>query len=367
MIQRIFSANMLYALAAMGLAFVLAYYSTPLARRLAIRCECFDIPDGKRKCHAAPIPYFGGLAIFAGFAIPFLLFAFFLTGTLPNEIFVIFIGGLSICLAGLFDDIYGMAPKLKLLLQIIISAFTAHFGFVIEYITLFGFTIRFGMFAEVVTVIWLVCVINAVNLIDGLNGLAGGISVLESFALLITALLMGNPVCAAASAALCGAVLGFLPFNFGKASIFMGDAGSMTIGYIMACISVLGLFKAQALFSILVPAMIFALPVMDALNAFFRRIMHGQSPFTADHKHLHHVLVENGFSPMQSVLVLLGAVGLFCISSVIYIHYQAISLILFLSGMILLLILKHNKRIFSRLKKQNIPPVHRTGESISTK
>ncbi len=372
MIERLFSPNMLYALVSLAFAFFIAYYGTPLMRKLACRCNCFDVPDGKRKCHGEPIPYFGGLAIFAGFSAAFLLFSYLLTGTLPSELLVIFIGGLAVCLVGLLDDIYGMSPKVKLLLQIAIAAFTAHFGFSIEYITLFGHSIRFGVFAEPITVVWLVVIINAVNLIDGLNGLAGGISVLESFALLVTALLMGNPVCAVASAALCGAALGFLPFNFsfyssdfGKATIFMGDAGAMLIGYVMACISVLGLFKAQALFSIIVPAMIFALPVMDAVNAFFRRIVHGQSPFSADHKHLHHVLVKNGFTRTQSALILMGAVALFCIASVLYVKFHIISLILFLSGVVLLMILKYGKHFPRRFrKKTEIPPVHHTNETI---
>ena len=237
MIKNFSSPDMLYALAALALGFLAAYYGTPLARRLALRCGCLDVPDGKRKLHAAPVPYFGGIAIFGGFSVAFLLFSYMLTGTLPSELLVMFIGGASICLVGLLDDMYGMRPLVKFFCQILVSVFTAYFGFAIEYITLFGRTLRFGALAEAVTVIWLLVIINAVNLIDGLDGLAGGISVLESFALLITAILMGNPVCAIAAAALCGATLGFLPFNFGKATIFMGDAGSMFIGYILACIS----------------------------------------------------------------------------------------------------------------------------------
>ncbi len=351
MIQNFFSPNLLYALAALALAFLAAYYGTPLARKLAVYCGCFDIPDGKRKLHADPVPYFGGLAIFGGFSAVFLLFSYFLTGTLPSEILVIFIGGLMICTVGLLDDLYGMRPVVKFLFQILVSLFTAHFGFAIEYITLFGYSIRFGIFSELVTVIWLVAIINAVNLIDGLDGLAGGVSVLESFALLVTALLMGNPLCAVASAALCGAALGFLPFNFSKATIFMGDAGSMLIGYIMACISVLGLFKAQALFSIIVPAMIFALPVMDAVMAFFRRILNGQSPFAPDRKHLHHVLIEHGFTPTQSVLLLMLAVALFCIASVLYVKFPGMSLLLFALSVVYVGLLKYDKHLPKRFGK----------------
>ncbi len=357
---------MLYALAALALAFLVAYYGTPLAKRLAVRCRCFDVPDSKRKLHASPIPYFGGLAILAGFSAAFLLFSYMLTGTLPCEILVIFIGGMVICFVGLIDDMYDMRPIIKFGFQILISVFTAHFGFAIEYITLFGHTLRFGVFAEAVTVVWLLVIINAVNLIDGLDGLAGGISALESFALLITAILMGNPVCAVAAAALCGATLGFLPFNFGKATIFMGDAGAMFIGYVMACISVSGLFKAQALFSIIVPAMIFALPVIDTVTSFFRRIFHGQSPFAADHKHLHHVLLENGFSATQSVVALMIASAIFCTASILYVKYELISIGLFILSVAFLAVLKYDKHFLDRLKKKTMHTgtVHNTNETI---
>jgi UDP-GlcNAc:undecaprenyl-phosphate GlcNAc-1-phosphate transferase len=260
-----------------------------------------------------------------------------------------------ICTVGLIDDIYDMRPAMKLLLQTLVACFTAFYGFTIEYITLFGFTISFGAFSVPMTVIWIVVIINAVNLIDGLDGLAGGITALESFALLTTAILMGDPICAVASAALCGAVLGFLPFNLGKASIFMGDAGAMLIGYVMACISVSGLFKAQALFSIVVPAMIFALPVLDVVDSFFRRLVRGQSPFAADHKHLHYVLLENGFTPAQSVLSLTAVAALFCVASVLYVKYRLLSVCLFVVGAAFLAVLKFDKKLLKRCKKKTVP------------
>jgi UDP-GlcNAc:undecaprenyl-phosphate GlcNAc-1-phosphate transferase len=366
MIKNFSSPDMLYALAALALAFLAAYYGTPLARHLAVRCGCFDVPDGKRKLHAEPVPYFGGIAILGGFSVAFLLFSHMLTGTLPGELLVMFIGGASLCFVGLIDDMYGMRPLVKFFCQILISVFTAHFGFAIEYITLLGHTLRFGAFAELITVVWLLVIINAVNLIDGLDGLAGGVSALESFALLITAILMGNPVCAIAAAALCGATLGFLPFNFGKATIFMGDAGSMFIGYILACISVFGLFKAQALFSIIVPAMIFALPVMDTVAAFFRRIIHGQSPFAADHKHLHHVLLENGFSAKQSVVALMIASAIFCVASILYVKYRLLSVGLFALSVAFLAVLKFDKHLCFRFKKKTMRAgtVGKTNETV---
>ncbi len=363
MLKHFSSPDMLYVLVALAMAFAISYIGTPLARELAIRCRCFDCPDETRKLHAAPVPYFGGLAILCGFSASFLLFSYLLTGSLPSEMVVIFIGALAICFVGLLDDLYDMRPLVKLFFQIVIAAFTAYFGFSIEYINLFGTVVRFGVFSEFVTVLWIIAITNAANLIDGLDGLCCGVSVLESFALLVTAVLMGNPVCAVAAAALCGASLGFLPFNFSKASIFMGDAGAMLIGYILACVSVSGLFKAQALFSILVPAMIFALPMIETVTSFFRRIFRGQNPFAADHKHLHYVLVENGFTATGSVLVLLAASALFCIASVLYVKYRLLSIILFLMTVAGLAVLKHDRQFLKRFGKK-IPEKNNQNSNI---
>ncbi len=343
MLKNFASPAVLYALAALASAFVFAYLGTPLAGKLAALCSCYDVPDEKRKLHDSPVPYFGGLAIMLAFSVSFLVFAALFTGDIPSELVVIFTGGLAVTALGLYDDMYDMPPLAKLFFQLLICFFTAHYGFTIEYIHVFGMTLRFGVFAEAVTVLWLCAIINAVNLIDGLDGLASGVSALEALTLLLTAIFMGNPVCAVASAALLGSLLGFLPFNFSKATIFMGDAGALFIGYVMGCISVSGLFKAQALFSIIVPAMIFALPVIETVTSFFRRLFCGKSPFAADHKHLHYVLVENGFSKTGSVIILMSAAALFCIASVLYVRFKLISLALFAVTAVMLVILKRNK------------------------
>ncbi len=346
---------------ALGVSFLL----TPSARCLATRCGCLDYPDKKRKLHATPIPYFGGLSIFTGFAATCFLYVLLLTGAVPRELIVILIGAAAICLVGLWDDFRPIPPLVKLLCQILVSAWTAWFGFTIDHITLFGHEISFGILSEPITVLWLVAMSNAVNLIDGLDGLACGVTIMESFALFVTAVIMGEPVFAIVSAALCGACLGFLPFNFAKASIFMGDAGALMIGYVMGCISVAGLFKAQALFSIIVPAMIFALPVLETVTSFFRRIFRGKNPFSADHKHLHYVLIENGFTPTGSVIVLMSATALFCIASVLYIRFKPLSLILFLLTVLVLCVLRYDKRFLSRFFSQkDAVPAEQTGEPI---
>ena len=362
----VFKTELLFSLAALLAAFLTAFFTTPLAKKLAVRCNCFDVPDGKRKMHHEPIPYFGGLSIFGGFAVAAIVFSLIWTKGIASDIAVMLIGSICICFVGLLDDMYDIRPLYKMLAQVSVSAFTVYFGGAIEYTTVFGFTIRLGALAFPVTVLWLVLIINAVNLLDGLDGLASGVSALESFALLITSLIMGNPICALASAALCGAVLGFLPFNSNRASIFMGDAGSMVIGYIMACISVFGLFKAQALFSIVVPALIFALPVMDTVLAFFRRIFKGQNPFQADRQHLHHKLLDSGFTARQSVLVIYIASAVFCIASILYMKYKWIALSLVVVGFAFLEILKYRKKISQFLKRERVSDdaVQNSGTSL---
>lgn len=329
-------------------AFAVSFFATPSAGKLARLCNCYDKPDGKRKLHSFPVPYFGGLAILFGFILSVSAFSYFWEGMIPRSIAVMILGGMAITFVGVIDDMYDMHPLVKLFCQIAVSAFSALFGGRIEHTTLGGETLILGWLSIPVTVLWMVLIINAVNLIDGLDGLCGGVTALESFALLVTAVIMGNGVCILASAALCGAVLGFLPHNTSRATIFMGDAGAMFIGYIMACISVFGLFKAQALFSIVVPALIFALPLLDTFIAFFRRVAKGQSPFRADHAHLHHRLIENGFTPKQSVIAIYLAAAVFCIASIMFMKYKLLSILLVLADLLFLELIKHRRMIFKR-------------------
>jgi UDP-GlcNAc:undecaprenyl-phosphate GlcNAc-1-phosphate transferase len=348
----VFQTGLFFAFAAILFSFLLAFILTPLARKLALRCNCLDVPDGKRKMHKDPVPYFGGLSILIGFAVSSLFFSLLSMGMIPREILVMLLGGTGICLVGLLDDMYDIRPGYKFLAQIAIASFTVCFGGAIEYTTVWGLSLRLGGFSFPVTVFWIVLIINAVNLIDGLDGLASGVCAMESFALFVTAVVMGNSVCAIAAAALCGASLGFLPYNINGATIFMGDAGSMLIGYVMACISVFGLFKSQALFSIVVPALIFALPLMDTVFVFCKRIASGRSPFRADKQHLHHKLLYNGFSPCQSVLAIYVAAAVFCIASVLYMYHQVVSVSLCVLDLAYLEALKNDRAFLHRIKSE---------------
>lgn len=348
MLETVFRTENIFCLFGLLFGGVGSLLLVPLAKRLARICDCIDRPDGERKLHPYPVAYFGGLAILAGFVISVLALSFFVMGTVPRQIAVLVIGGIAICFIGAIDDMISLRPLVKFLLQIGVSLFSALFGGAIEYVNFFGHTIEFGVFSVPITVLWMVLIINAVNLIDGLDGLAGGVTALESMTLMLTALLMGNVVAAIASAALCGAILGFLPYNVNRATIFMGDAGAMLIGYAMASISVFGLFKAQALFSIVVPALIFALPILDTVIAFFRRLLRGQSPFTADHAHIHHKLMDSGLSAGKSVLAIYAASAVFCLASVLFSRYTLIAILMGVLAVVFLKLLQYRSIIFGK-------------------
>jgi len=212
---------------------------------------------------------------------------------------------------GIFDDIYALGAKLKLVVQIVAALVVVlgEDGLVIEILSnpnIFSSDPywELGWLSVPVTAIWIVGMTNAVNLIDGLDGLACGVSSISSLTLLVIALLVKEPQIALLVAALAGGCLGFLPYNLNPAKIFMGDTGSTFLGYVLGCISVQGLFKMYTLISFVVPFLLFGLPIFDTCFAFIRRIAHGQSPMHADRSHVHHRLIDMGFSQKQAVAVL---------------------------------------------------------------
>lgn len=320
-------------------AFIISCLLTPIMRRMAICIGAVDRPDGKRKLQSEPVPYFGGVAIVFGFIIASAAILFMPCGV-PKTYPIILIGTVLITLLGVIDDIADMRSYVKFLGQIIIALFTVSCGGAVEYISLFGRYIDLGVLSFPITVIWIVLVINSVNMIDGLDGLACGISSFSLMALLVSALIMGDPISAVLAGAMCGAALGFLPYNITPATIFMGDAGAMALGYVMACISVFGLLKGQAFFSIIVPALILALPVTDAVELFFERISRGRNPFSADRAHIHHCLIDMGLSPRGAVHVLYALSSTFSISAIIYIKYKLFAIILAASTFLIMILIK---------------------------
>lgn len=300
-------------------AFLLAFLSTPFVKKLAKKIGAIDIPKDKRRMHTDSVPLIGGLAIFLGFLVSTVLFA-----EIDIKIIAILSGALIMVMLGVFDDKYALGAKFKLMIQIMAAAIPVIAGVRIERIILPFLKsggIEFGWLAYPITILWIVALTNAVNLIDGLDGLAAGVSAIASFSMFLIALMQGNYVIAVMSAALVGACCGFLPYNFSPASIFMGDTGSTFLGFVMASLSVLGLFKIHAIISFAVPFIAFGIPIFDTSFAIFRRIKEHRPIMSPDRGHLHHRLVDMGFSHKQAVLIIyaicivLGAVAVLSFKS----------------------------------------------------
>ena len=279
-------------------AFVVSIALTPFVKRLAVKVGAVDVPGEARRVHDHPIPRMGGLAIFLGFIVSTLLFA-----DITQEVRGILIGSIMI------DDIVSLRAWTKFLIQILAAVIAVLHGVVINVVSnpnVFSNqeAIVLGWVAIPLTVLWIVGITNSVNLIDGLDGLAVGVSTISCVTILVVALLVSEPNVALIVAALAGACIGFMPYNLNPARIFMGDTGSLLLGYVLATVSVLGLFKFYAIVTFVVPVLALAVPLSDTLFAFCRRILHGQSPFHADRGHFHHKLIDLGLNQKQAVAIL---------------------------------------------------------------
>lgn len=306
--------DLIYGILAIIFASLLSFTLTPPVRVLAHKLKAIDVPTDDRRMHKKPIPRMGGLAIFAAFAVTSLIFS-----NINRELVGLLCGAVIIVIIGMLDDIYRLNAWLKLVVQIVAASIPVFFGISINFINFFGNYIPFnGIFSAVVTVIWIVAVTNAVNLIDGLDGLACGVSTISAFSILTFALIQGNYGIALLVAILAGSCLGFLPYNRNPASIFMGDTGALFLGYTLAVVSVTGLFKVDAFVSFWIPFLIFALPLADTMFATIRRIIHRQPIFSPDRGHFHHKLIDIGFSQKQAVSVLYSVSALFSISAITF-------------------------------------------------
>lgn len=273
---------------------------TPLVRRFAIHANIIDKPN-KRKIHHTPIPRLGGLGIYLAFAAAVCCFV-----PLTHEVQGMMLGGTLIMILGIIDDWRELPAKVKLCGQILCASVLLFYGIDINFVTNpFGDgMIHLGQWGKLLTIFWVVGVTNTLNLIDGLDGLAAGVSAIASITLLVVALSHGQLVIVLLTAALAGSTLGFLKYNFNPARIFMGDTGSMFLGYMLAVIAVDGTLKSATTIALLVPLLALGLPIMDTTFAILRRLVHGNSIFQADKGHLHHRLLAAGLSQKQAVLIL---------------------------------------------------------------
>lgn len=288
------------------ISLLLTIAAVPQVKKIAFFLNAIDKPEA-RKVHGKLMPRMGGFAIFMGFLVSVLI-GLLWAGIIHMKfnylsVLGILIGATIIVLIGIVDDIRGMRALNKLIFQLVAAYIPIMFGVQISFISapLMGM-ILLGIFAVPVTLIWIVGMTNAVNFIDGLDGLASGISAIASFTLFIVAVRIHQPAAAILMIALCGATIGFLKFNFNPASIFLGDTGSLLLGYVLAVSTVIGVLKSTIILSLLVPVFILGVPVFDAASVIMRRVKDGRHIFDADRKHLHHRLLDKGFSHKQVVI-----------------------------------------------------------------
>lgn len=279
-----------------AVAFFTSFLVTPWARKVSKRWGMVDIPN-HRKVHKEAVPYGGGIAIFLGFLAAFLLLNRFST---PLAGFTI--GAFIIILLGIADDMFGLSALPKFIVQSLAAIVLIFFGIKIDMtVLLSGKVAGFSYLSIPVTYLWIVGITNAINIIDGLDGLAAGVSTISAFTVAAVAFINGQTTYGVLALIIGFAALGFLPHNFGS-KIFMGDSGSMFLGYSLAALSLLASVKLAAAFSLFVPLMILAIPIFDTVFAILRRVITKKSIFEGDRKHLHHRLIDMGFTPLQTVM-----------------------------------------------------------------
>jgi len=311
---------------------------TPLVIRLAAQLGALDLPGG-RKTHESPMPRIGGLAVFLGF-LAGLTFAAFATGNLTTfpQPGVYWRGlafaALALLLVGLIDDLWGLSFYWKFAAQILAATYIWSCGFRIESITHpLGGHLDLGLLSYPLTVLWIVGITNAVNLIDGLDGLAAGTALITSCAMVLIGITAGKLGVTAVSVTLAGSLLGFLRFNFNPARIFLGDSGSLFLDFVLAVTSIRGSQKGPAAVAILVPLLVLGLPLMDTGLAVLRRmhrlVLRGQKTdnllhyvvrninhvFLPDRGHIHHLLLDVGMTHRRAVLLLYGVGSLFALAA----------------------------------------------------
>ena len=297
-------------------ATLMSLIATPIVRKLAFKIGAVDVPKDDRRVHKKAMPLMGGLAIFAAVIVSVLIFL-----PLDKTTFSILIGGTLIVISGIIDDLKDMSPKVKLLFQILAGVVLILGGIKVDFITN-PFTSNSSLLylrwlSIPITLFWVVGITNTLNLIDGLDGLAAGVAMISSLSLMLVASKFGYGEITILSAIVAGACLGFLPFNFNPAKIFMGDTGALFLGFMLAAISIEGVMKSVATIAVIVPILILGVPIFDTTFAIFRRLLNGQSIMAADKGHLHHRLLNKGFSQKKTVLILYGISSIFGLFAVL--------------------------------------------------
>ena len=314
-------------IAVAGLTFLTTLTLTPLVRFCAIRLGVVDRPDGRRKLHSRAIPLGGGVAIFCGLAIAAgVLLLGPASGRQILDQHHHFLIGLAlssfvICTVGIVDDRIGLRGRHKLAGQIAAAGILIFFGFHVQTIQFFGWEVSLGLLAIPFTLMWLLGTVNALNLIDGMDGLATSVGIIMSLAIAGASTLQGNAFDASLALMMCGGLLAFLYFNFSPARMFLGDAGSMLIGLTLGVLAIRCSAGTSGSVALFIPVALWAIPFFDVGIAILRRKLTGRSIFSTDRGHLHHVLLQRGYSCRAALLAIslrCAAVAVGAIAGVVY-------------------------------------------------
>lgn len=288
---------------------IISLFMTPIAKKLAVKLGAVDIPKDERRVHKKPMPLMGGMAIYTSIVLSSLIFL-----PLDKTLISLILGGTIVLISGIIDDIKGLSPRAKLVFQIIAAIILILGDIKIDAITNpFAKTGTFSLngFSIPITIFWVVGITNTLNLIDGLDGLAAGVAMIASLSFMLVANKFAYIPVMIISAIVSGACLGFLPYNFNPAKIFMGDTGALFLGFMLAALSIEGVMKSVATIAVIVPIIILGVPIFDTTFAIFRRLLNGKSIAEADKGHLHHRLLKMGFSQKKTVLILYSISAIF--------------------------------------------------------
>ena len=315
-----------------AIALIVSFFSSPIAKRIAVRLNAIDVPKDERRMHKKPIPLMGGLAVIAGFLVS-IIYIFlvyqptelmtWLKGVSATKVWGFFIGMLIIIVMGAYDDIHPLSSKVKFPIQLLAASIVVLSGTQIKFITISISDVRYvsvgNTLSIILSIFWIAGITNAINLIDGLDGLSAGVSGIAAISLFFVSIMMAPDVHVIFSVlyiALAGAIMGFLPFNFNPAKIFIGSTGAYFLGFMLSVISIEGATKAYTALTMVVSMIALGLPIFDTLFAILRRVVNRKPIGEGDRGHIHHRLIDMGISPKFSVTILYvvsGALGLISI------------------------------------------------------
>lgn len=334
------------------ISFVISLALTPVVIKVGPKLGFLDIPKDNRRMHKRPMPIAGGIAIYIAATVAILVFI-----PLNKNILSLIIGSTIILISGLLDDKYSISPKAKIAFQLAAGLMIALSGSQIEFFTNIISTkevVWLKYLSIPVTLFWICGITNTVNLIDGLDGLAAGVSLISAVSLMCIALKMNHVAVAIIASAVGGSCLGFLPYNFNPAKIFMGDTGALYLGFMLSYISIQGVMKYATTLMIFVPVLVLGVPVFDTAFAMIRRYISGKKIFDADKGHLHHRLLALGLTQRQTVLILYAISLIFGIlANVISDFDPVIGIIISLLIIILIFLVGWISGMFKTVKKED--------------